>query len=397
MSRRPSLPLPPPILTSEPGSFARRTFEVRIPRIIDDTILDNDFPAEIAGALRALHDEIVSGTIEPLKENAPDRPFWDAHARNYVGRSWLDVPWYWAESFFYRRLLEATRYFQPGAWYHRDPHENPKARELTPEAGPHSLGMLLQALPSAPPELFRALLYASLWGNRADLSYNVAQDKPGSLSLESERANLVADDTPQIWEHLQAHAGGRIDFLCDNAGTELLFDLALVDYVLHEHLADTVTLHLKPHPFFVSDAMPKDVDAALQALVQSSSPVVRDVGIRLQQAQRAGQLILTAHWFSVTCLFYIEMPDDLDTALARADLVLCKGDANYRRLLGDAHWDPTAAFAAVVDYMPAPLAALRTLKSEIIVGLEHGQALELASQDPQWLVNGKRGAVQFKP
>src|SRR5512140_3490344 len=98
------IPNPPPLLTSEPGSFARRTFEVRIPRIIDDTIRANAFPREIVAALRALHDEIVKGEIAPLHEDAPDRAFWDAQSRPYVGWSWLDVPWYWAESFFYRRM-----------------------------------------------------------------------------------------------------------------------------------------------------------------------------------------------------------------------------------------------------------------------------------------------------
>ncbi len=63
---------PPPILTSEPGSFARRTFEVRIPKIVLDTIHANDFPPEIVTALSALRQEILTGVIQPLHEDAPD-------------------------------------------------------------------------------------------------------------------------------------------------------------------------------------------------------------------------------------------------------------------------------------------------------------------------------------
>ena len=73
---------------------------------------------------------------------------------------------------------------------------------------------------------------------------------------------------------------------------------------------------------------------------------------------------------------------------------MVKGDANYRRLLGDAHWPPTTSFAQATGYFPAPLVALRTLKAEIIVGLRSGEAERLQTEDPAWLVNGKRGVVQ---
>src|SRR5512143_694414 len=91
--------LPPLILTSEQGSFARRTFEVRIPRIVKDTIAANDFPPEVVQALNALHDEITGGVITPLNQNTADRRFWDLASAQYIGKSWLEVPWYWAESF----------------------------------------------------------------------------------------------------------------------------------------------------------------------------------------------------------------------------------------------------------------------------------------------------------
>jgi hypothetical protein len=88
------------------------------------------------------------------------------------------------------------------------------------------------------------------------------------------------------------------------------------------------------------------------------------------------------------------MPDDLYGDLASADLVIAKGDANYRRLVGDAHWPPTASFRRATAYFPAPLVTLRTLKSELILGLRVGDAERLQALDPQWRVNGKRGVVQ---
>ncbi len=389
--------LPPPILTSESGSFARRTFEVRIPRIIQDTIAAEDFPPDIAAALYDLRAEIIQGRIQPLSPNAPDKAFWDAHSDSYIGRSWLDVPWYWAESYFYRRVLQATRYFEPGSWYHRDPYANQKDGELKPAAGPYALQMLLGELPSAPDERFAVLLHASLWGNRTDLSYNIAHRAPGSLAIDLERANLLVDDTTNVWEHLLSHRGGPVQFICDNAGTELLSDLALVDFLLSEGLSDQVTLHLKPQPFFVSDAMIKDAEAALAALARSTVSSLQQLGERLEHAHAEGRLVLADHWSWATCLFFFELPEDSPALRTRASLVFSKGDANYRRLLGDAHWNPTTPFANAVAYFATPLVALRTCKSELIVGLRPGQAEQLHSQDPEWQVNGKRGVVQFSP
>ena len=89
------------------------------------------------------------------------------------------------------------------------------------------------------------------------------------------------------------------------------------------------------------------------------------------------------------------MPEDLCATLARSDLVISKGDANYRRLIGDCHWDPTTPFESAAGYFPATIVALRTLKAELIVGLAPGQAEQLQTEDPSWRVNGKRGVIQF--
>jgi hypothetical protein len=172
-------------------------------------------------------------------------------------------------------------------------------------------------------------------------------------------------------------------------------DLALIDGLLADGLAGEVYLHLKPQPFFVSDAMPKDVLDGLAAL-ESGGRAAAALADRVQTYLADGRLRLVTHWLYTTSLFYFQLPDDLRADLAAAGLVIVKGDANYRRLLGDAHWPPTTPFARAVAYFPAPLVTLRTMKSELIVGLAEGQAERLAAEDPAWLVNGQRGVVQAK-
>ena len=62
-------------------------------------------------------------------------------------------------------------------------------------------------------------------------------------------------------------------------------------------------------------------------------------------------------WDIVACH---QLTPELAETISRASLVISKGDANYRRLLGDAHWDPATPFAQAVAYFLAPLVALRT-------------------------------------
>ena len=89
------------------------------------------------------------------------------------------------------------------------------------------------------------------------------------------------------------------------------------------------------------------------------------------------------------------MPDSLRHDLARSSLIISKGDANYRRLLGDLHWPYTTPFADIVCYSPASLLALRALKSEVAAGLKHDQVDQLDELDSEWLTTGRWGVIQF--
>ncbi len=385
---------PPVILTSEPGSFAHDTLKRRVPDILRRTIAVNDFPPAVLRDLADLEQELVQGRIRLLREETPDRPLWDALARPYVGRSWLDVPWFWAEAYFYRRMLEATHYFQPGPTHLLDPYQPIKDEEWLPSAAPQTVDQLLATVPADREGGFQRLLHAALWGNRMDLSYNVAGHLGSSGSRQAEQANLLADDSDAVWQYVRRGLQTLI-IIADNAGTELLLDLALVRFVLQSGLVQQVVLHVKPQPYFVSDTMPKDVDAGLQALAQGGARA-RELAADLRTLCEGGRLRVRDHWFYTSTLFYDRLPTDLRAELAAADLVIAKGDANYRRLVGDAHWPHTTPFDHVVRYFPAPIVALRTTKAEVMVGLQPGQAERLAAEDADWLINGRRGVIQAR-
>ncbi len=392
--------VPPPLRGTDPGSFAERTVRERWPRIVAQTIRENDFPEAVNERLWALHRELPDGPIRPLQDpGAPDLPLWEEWIAPHLGETWASAPWLFTEHYLYRRILEATGYFQPGPTYLRDPFRKQKTEALDPAA--EAVVVLARAANerAAQPERARAqlplLVRTALWGNQIDLSMWSADEAPRHLGTDRETAHLLADDTDALLAHLEAVAPARIDLLADNAGFELLCDLVLVDGLLAAGYAHTVVLHLKAHPTFVSDAMVADVLETLDVLAAASDPAPRALAERLRRYLAGGRLRLSDS-FIWNCPLPMRAFPKLPLAdLARSDLVVAKGDANYRRLVDDAHWPFTTPFAEVVAYFPAPLLALRTLKAEVVVGLDEARIREVAAQDPEWMTNGHWGVIQF--
>lgn len=386
--------LTPPLMTSEEGSFARSTIVERKPAIIRQVLADNDYPEDIVAALEDFRGEIAGRPLQPLREAAPDVDEWNAELERYQGHTWLEIPWYFAEAFFYRRLLEAVRYFQRGPWQGHNPFAAQKLRQMETEIG--RLSAEWDDLYRLPTEsAFEALVYSSLWGNRADLSnFTVKEQVRAGLSARLESRNVLIDHTSILYGLLSTSVE-RVDFISDNVGSDVLFDLALADFLLGEGWATKIVFHLKGQPFFVSDAMVEDVHTMLVLLSKGKTPAARGLASRLKAALSDGRLELREHPFWTSWKMFRQMSDELRNELDQADLVVLKGDVNYRRLLDDRHWPPTTRMEDVAGYFPAPLVALRTLKGEIMVGLKPGQAEALTAADPTWMINGKRGVIHF--
>jgi hypothetical protein len=247
--------------------------------------------------------------------------------------------------------------------------------------------------------LLLELLYGGLWGNGADLSLRPEATAAGVQSdvrASTGQSRILVDDSRLLLACLtqQANAGipTRIDLIADNAGFELVCDLLLVDGLLTQPMTQKICLHLKAHPTFVSDATIADVDYTLKVLAADSA--CRPFAERLNGYLDSGRLQLDANAFWTAPLAFWQMPIPMQTELAQADLAIVKGDANYRRLLGDCHWSFTTSFADIVCYFPTALVALRTLKSEIVAGLESDQIKVVSQQDPTWLTNGRWGLIQ---
>ena len=393
MSSEKDLPLF--IMTSEPGSFAQKTILLRKPQIIEEVIRDNAYPQFVVERLLRFGEEILSGTVQPLTVQASDVDQWNTVWREFENRTWLELPWYFAEAYFYRRLLEAIGYFQPGPLDGCDPFRSSKRRQLRECMDP--LGVALDAIERIrdPQLCFENLLHASLWGNRVDLSNITVEDEVRRRQAMIERENLLIDGFPDVLERFENGSLAHIAFVNDNVGMELGFDLFLADFLLTNKWVDKITFYLKPYPFFVSDAMLEDLHKTVTCLHGASNTSLNLLGSRLKKALSEGRIRTSADWFWTSPRHFCEMPKQLYGELSLLDLVILKGDVNYRRLLSDRHWPYTTPIRTIVTYFPTSHLILRTLKGEIIVNLKDGQAEQIEAEDPEWLINGKRGIIQF--
>ena len=213
---------------------------------------------------------------------------------------------------------------------------------------------------------------------------------------------------------LHSNGGGIVDIIVDNAGFELITDLILGQYLIDSGIATTVRYQLKSHPTFVSDALEKDLlqhinyyaelgDDDLEGDENDSEnenllyPNCKKSGLKWKQYIKEGKWICKENNFWNQAYPMWKMTEPLRTEMkTNCDLAFVKGDANYRRLLGDCKWDFDTKFQDVVGcYFPCPVCALRTLKAEIGCGIPVEETNRASKLDENWQTNGRFGVIQF--
>ena len=424
---KPKLPIPEPICSDIPGTWAYDTMSRRVDEeILQRTFDDNKETFETepfqpilkrfqqlredlrsSSKLKML-DELPAGASEERKREWKEwkeilQPFLDR------GDTWLSAPWMVTEFYVYRRLIQAIGYWDAGTpGYLFDPFIQQKRLGLESSVG--SAEPMLEKIPNVPKTAEGIDLAASiaLWGNKMDLSIWPADTKNSDIDvfssiLESASENLLHDDLDVLGEYcetLRRKGGGNVDIIVDNAGFELITDLALAQHLVESGIASCVTFQLKSHPTFVSDALEKDLLEHVEhytALDGTKYPNCKKAGDKWKQYLKDGRWKCHEDNFWVQAYAMWDMTEPLRSDLKkRCDLAFVKGDANYRRLLGDRMWDFTSPFEDVVgSYFPCPVCALRTLKAEIGCGMDADQIAKAKKLDDNWQVNGRFGVVQF--
>ena len=222
--------------------------------------------------------------------------------------------------------------------------------------------------------LFTEICEICLWGNATDLSlltslsYDDIQKLQGSEARKASEKNIVSNDLPAAFNVLKsaqkthAKAERRVDIVLDNAGFELFVDLILAGYLLSANLSTTIILHPKSIPWFVSDVLPGDFAELLNALADPqafyttpsdeekhagktpqalSEKEADDLSFlfeRWSSFHQEGQLLIRPNRFWTEAGSYWRLPKmepRLYEDLMESELVVFKGDLNYRKLTGD--------------------------------------------------------------
>lgn len=368
-------------------SFAAFTLRERMPRVVRMIEALPHWSSEARNAFAALRESLPNGRVPFLaKVTASDAGYWEVWLRSRFGSRWIDLTFMEAEFAFYRILFEVAG---TTAGDVRDPYLEQKTRDLEQALqGPASLAEVAAVDAWTLPNLSIAV-FNSLFGNSADLS-QIARGTPGASGHLP-----LANDLPAFFLDLSAAQAPVIDVILDNAGEELVSDLALAAFFLRTLPAVRVRLHAKPFPMFVSDATIADVRLAIDAVAANHTREVSAPGLALLAYEKEGRLTVSADDFWGRPDVLADMPPSLMRQFQEATAVVLKGDLNYRRYVGDRDWAPTELSSLHRVRALPPTLSVRVLKSDVVVGLQPDAVAQVSRDDPEWRHNGRHSVIQY--
>jgi len=366
--------LPPPLsgkLCPEKYPFIRETLTVRLPQILTKTVdrlcrLPRDNNSTLDTQIKqAIHE--LQGLRHGLHRNY-------SFGKNPDGsdKLWFEANWLELECYLYQEIHKIITGFSELSDF-----------DYFLESKLLAEGVIL---PKIDETCLKELLHMSLWANRKDLSLSsgeVDKNTSSEVDLSDLSNNLLVDKTEEILKILKKSKS--VAFVLDNCGWEFFSDLKLAKH-LQKAYGAKICFYPKQIPWFISDVTDSDV-----ARLKKSAPKITDFDFECRSDS-----------FWTTDKSYFEMSGELKNEFAGFDAVIFKGDLNYRKLVGDLAWNLESenmgseqmgsVFKKLNFELDTNIIVLRTLKSEVCVGLEK---VDLSKLDSDWLVTGKYGVIDL--
>ncbi|MBN2657271.1 MAG: protein-glutamate O-methyltransferase family protein [Spirochaetales bacterium] len=363
------------IMTSKEGSFARFTIESRVPEILKGLRENNPFTPSTGLKLKELQDSIPNGRLLPLN---PDYPFSspiNQVLEEHPDYNWLNAPFLFVENYLYHCIADSCGYFENGFDYFLYKKEADIRRNLDKVAG------YLHDIESV--DTFPEICLLNLMGNKADLSQS---DSYYSAQATSQ---LLIDHRDNASEKIAACK--QVDIVLDNAGEELFFDLLLVQWLFKKGGVQQIRLHFKSMPYFVSDALISDYRLLLNLLSERDDTLW--FVTEMNNYEKKGKLILESDPFWSSGQLYSSLSGNLYSHLIHSDLIIFKGDLNYRRLVGDHYWPYEKETASLINYFKTDVLISRILKCEVMAGVAPEMIPHRETTD--WMYSGNYGQIEF--
>ena len=337
-------------------------YQDEVPKILNDIIETNHFNSNINQDLEDLASTILEYKITEIESSNNEN--WEKFYNEYRNTSLTEVPFFFAEIYFYELILSITQYHENKV----DPFGVIKKQEVL-----KALDAYNEAVSNfGNTDIKNAILF-SLIGNKADLS---------QLDRVQSPLKIIIDHSEELISSIIG--ANHIHIILDNSGTELFSDLYLALKILDLYPEKKLIIYPKTQPLLVSDAMQGDIDILLKQLEEEfSSKYNQHVSNGRIQVRLLSEWCLPMH--------FTDMKSTLSSEIDKNDVLISKGDANYRRFYED-RVVPTD-FVGGAQLCNKQF-ALRTLKSEIIAGLDKNKATEIGAEDKDWMKNGKYAVIQ---
>lgn len=423
-----------PLTPAEKGSFAYLTVRDRLPitvtKIIDYLHREKDNFATRFGQEASAHIKEVTSRLAKLKNELqtdklivpvggrdPDVRKWNKTLETLPSegelKSWFSLPWLFVECYFYRRIYEAfqlSEIFRGFDYFQHTKEEGLLSYKTVTELLGNFLVQSTKVIGNTDVEnVFLQLLQICLWGNRCDLSIAAGADRAQTENPVTMLNNLypyiLVDDSKEIWKIIteansRKPSGLHVAFILDNAGFELFGDLCLASFLCDTNIAQQVSFYVKAIPWFVSDTMYNDFYWTINTLkgMDSGGSAASALGEKWQRLVDGRRWIVKNEIYWTLPFDYSDMKKEDSTLydeLRQVDFAFFKGDLNYRKLTGDRMWDTTTPFdIALRGFNPTSFCVLRTVKAELIVGLNPGQAEEISRKQKDWMISGEYAVIQ---
>lgn len=376
---------------------------------------------EIIGFISQLKNEIVTNkALKPLRLNTKaasnDAEEWNKYleCRTCVeggAPTWFNTAWLYCECYMYRVLAQEIGLMNIMRNY--DPFEYQKQADFINSIESMDLMVALyikdiicnkEYNKENSRNDFLKFLKLSLWGNRHDLSATAgapsSQTGNPLVIVESLNENIVVNDWESVWDivNKKMKENDNVHIVLDNAGYELFTDLCLAAFLVTIVPTTRITFHAKLYPWYVSDTTVRDFLWTLDYMNSLNSyPNMQLLGKTFKNLldQEIWRVKDEPYWTGP--YDYTQMKEkerNIYAQLSDAKLVIFKGDLNYRKLLGDVNFEYNTSFAAALgNFQPTNILSLRTMKSDICVGLPNDVA-EFFDQHKDKLITGEYGLIQ---
>lgn len=386
------------------GSFAKFTIENRFPQIFKE-VCSEEYESFIKDHKvddeKILHSNIPG--VDELKKSI-------SSYKDYTIKDFFEkAPFFLVEFYFYHLLLSLRNYDnlkfdffaakKDADWKDRAEDFSSKLSVLFDDFEKFNKRKFSkkekQEFNERKNEHIKSILYYSLTSNTGDLSQ--------LHEIRSESVKCLCNETEICQNYLDvAKPYSRFDIICDNSGAELFSDIYLAVFFLVYGLAKKVVFHLKPCPFFVSDATIDDFSKLVAALTKNGKNTELLDFISKKKIE-----VFSPNDFWVEPYYFDKMPDGLKNHFDKTNLVIIKGDLNYRRLVGDFNKYANETKSSInfetleerclfknKSNKNIPLVAPRVLKSDVFVGIDSVFEAIGRNSDSQFKSDGKWGVIQ---